>query len=247
MPYDLVPRRYLEMYGDVAPEDLVNRPNVRLREETPGSRLARRHMKNYLAQVTGVDDQFGRILRALGEEGLEEDTVVVFTSDHGNCLGSHEEVSKNVHYEESMRVPLLIRWPGAIVPRRERLLFSTPDFSPTLLDLLGLGDRIPQEVEGSSRASVLLDGSGNRPSSQLYLWIPYGEPSMGRRGVRTNRYTLSIEKAAGEVVDTILHDNQEDPYQLVNIAEARPDLVRNLVEEELEPWLARTRDPWLGA
>ena len=88
MPYQRVPERYLEMYGEATSEDLINRPNVRLEEETRGVQLARRHMKNYLAQVTGVDDQFGRILAALKEAGLEEDTIVVFTSDHGNCLGS---------------------------------------------------------------------------------------------------------------------------------------------------------------
>ena len=64
----------------------------------------REFIRNYFAQVTGVDDQFGRILVALKAMGLEEDTIVVFTSDHGNCLGCHDQVTKNVHYEESMRV-----------------------------------------------------------------------------------------------------------------------------------------------
>jgi len=247
MPYDLVPERYLERYANVPAEDLVNRPNVRLGEDTPGSRLARRHTKNYLAQVTGVDDQFGRILSVLHEEGLEEDTIVVFTSDHGNCLGSHEEVSKNVHYEESMRVPLLIRWTGRIDPRREELLLSTPDLYPTLMELMGLGARIPEEVQGTSRASVLLDGSGDRPTSQLYIKIPYGKPALGHRGVRTHRYTLSIEKGEEGVLSTTLHDNVEDPYQLQNVADARPELVRELVEGELVPWLETTGDPWLGS
>jgi len=247
MPYDLVPERYLERYGNVPVEELVNRPNVTLAEDTPGSRLARLHMKNYLAQVTGVDDQFGRILSALREEGMEEDTIVVFTSDHGNCLGSHEEVSKNVHYEESMRVPLIIRWPGRIDPRRDDLLFSTPDICPTLLDLMGLGAQIPEKVQGTSRASVLLHGNGDRPTSQLYIKIPYGQPALGHRGVRTQRYTLSMEKGEEGVVSTTLHDNVEDPYQLENVADARPELVRELLEGDLVPWLERTEDPWLGS
>ncbi|MGD8362648.1 MAG: sulfatase [Gemmatimonadota bacterium] len=244
MPYQLVPARYLEMYGEASPEDLVNRPNVRLDEDTPGAQLARRHMKNYLAQVTGVDDQFGRILAALGEEGLEEDTLVVFTSDHGNCLGSHEEVSKNVHYEESMRVPFLVRWTGRIDPRQDDLLLSTPDIFPTLLQLLGLGAEIPEDIEGTSRASILLEGTGERPSSQLYIKIPYGQPALGHRGVRTHRYTLSIEKTRDGISATTLHHNVEDPFQLRNVAEARPDLVQELVEAELNPWLERTGDPW---
>ncbi|MGD2122637.1 MAG: sulfatase, partial [Gemmatimonadota bacterium] len=190
MPYQRVPERYLEMYGDAESEDLINRANVNLEEDTSGAQLARRHMKNYLAQVTGVDDQFGRILAELRASGLEEDTIVVFTSDHGNCLGSHDEVSKNVHYEESMRVPFIIRWTGTIEPRQDDLLLSSPDIHPTLLELMGLAEELPPEVEGRSRASILLRGDGERPTSQLYLWVPYGEPALGRRGVRTHRHTL---------------------------------------------------------
>jgi len=246
MPYQLVPERYLEMYGDATSEDLINRANVNLDQDTAGARLAQRQMKNYLAQVTGVDDQFGRILAALEEAGLEEDTIVVFTSDHGNCLGSHEEVSKNVHYEESMRVPFIIRWTGTIEPRMDDLLLSTPDIHPTLLTLMGMAEGIPEEVEGSSLASLILTGDGERPTSQLYIWVPYGAPELGRRGVRTHRYTLSIHKRAGGMVTTTLFDNMEDPYQLADVADTLPVVVQELVKTELEPWLRKTGDPWLG-
>jgi arylsulfatase A-like enzyme len=247
MPYQRVPERYLEMYGEATAEELINRPNVRLDEDTSGAQLARRHMKNYLAQVTGVDDQFGRILAALDEAGLDEDTIVVFTSDHGNCLGSHEEVSKNNPYEESMRVPFIIRWTGTIEPRMDDLLLSTPDIYPTLLELMGLEGDVPEEVEGSSRASLLLTGDGNRPTSQLYIWVPYGKPSLGRRGVRTHRHTLSMEKTAEGPTQIVLFDNSQDPFQLENIAQKEPEVVEELMRTELEPWLERTRDPWLSS
>lgn len=246
-PYRRVPERYVEMYGHATPDDLINRASVNLEENTEGAQHARRHIKNYFAQVTGVDDQFGRILAGLEAAGLEEDTIVVFTSDHGNCLGAHEEVTKNVHYEESMRVPMIVRWTGKIEPGYDDLLISTPDIAPTLLELMGLAADIPATVEGVSRASILLDGVGDRPTSQLYIWIPYGEPSLGRRGVRTHRHTLMVEKDATGVTRTVLHDNVEDPYQLENIAEERPGLVRELIETELNPWLEKTRDPWMGA
>jgi N-acetylglucosamine-6-sulfatase len=247
MPYQRVPERYLEMYGDATAEDLINRGNVDLAGDSSGAQLARRHMKNYLAQVTGVDDQFGRILNELSRQGLDEDTIVVFTSDHGNCLGSHDEVSKNNHYEESMRVPFMIRWKGTIEPRHDDLLLSTPDIHPTLLELAGLGTVVPSEVEGVSRASILLDGSGERPTSQLFIRIPYGEPALGWRGVRTLRYTLAIQKRPEGEPEVILHDNIEDPYQLQNIAGERPDIVEKLVREELDPWLETTSDPWLDS
>jgi arylsulfatase A-like enzyme len=246
MPYQRVPDRYLEMYADATDEDLINRPNVDLEGDTTGAQLARRHMRNYLAQVTGVDDQFGRILATLKESGLEEDTIVVFTSDHGNCLGSHEEVSKNNPYEESMRVPFMIRWTGTIEPRRDDLLLATPDIHPTLLELMGMGVAVTPEVEGTSRATLLLKGEGERPTSQLYIWIPYGEPALGRRGVRTHRFTLSIQKWEDGTDTTTLYDNVEDPYQLEDVADMRPEVVRELVETELKPWLRRTGDPWLG-
>jgi arylsulfatase A-like enzyme len=77
--------------------------------------------------ITGVDEQFGRILNVLKKTGLEKNTIVLFSSDHGNCLGIHDQISKNNHYEESMRIPFIIRWPGKINPRQDKLLISTPD------------------------------------------------------------------------------------------------------------------------
>jgi arylsulfatase A-like enzyme len=244
MPYQMVPEEYQEPYRDRPFEDLVRRSNVNLDGTTQGGRLARRHLRNYFAQITGVDHQFGRILDALGEAGLEEDTIVVFTSDHGNCLGAHEEVSKNVHFEESMRVPFLIRWPGKIQSGRDPLLLSVPDIHPTLLDLMGLASEISPSVQGVSRASILTSRTGPRPTSQLYLWTPYGGPALGRRGVRTDRHTLVLSKSMEGRTQTVLHDNVADPSQTANIAATQSDLVQELVDTELTPWLERTGDPW---
>ncbi len=145
-----------------------------------------------------------------------------------------------------MRVPFLVRWPGRIEPRHDDLMISTPDIFPTLLELMGFAEDIPAEVEGTSYASILLTGEGERPTSQLYLWVPPGEPARGRRGVRTRRYTLMIEKTGDGVTETTLHDNKEDPYQLRNVADESPDVVERLIEEELTPWLEKTKDPWLA-
>lgn len=245
MPYPLVPKKYVDMYAGKTAEDLIVRANVDLAKETRGSKLARKQTRNYFAMITGVDEQFGRILQVLEDEGLSGDTIVVFTSDHGNCLGCHDQVSKNVHYEESMRVPFLIRWPEKIEPRRDDLLLSSPDIYPTLLDLLGCAAKIPERVEGESRASIVLSGQGVRPTSQLYIWVPYGKPARGRRGVRTHRYTLMVEKMEGQPVRKVLHDNRNDPYQLQNIAAEQPETVVKLIESELNGWLQKTGDPWL--
>ncbi len=244
-PYHLVPKKYVDMYADKTHEDLINRPNVNLRGNSRGAKIARQHIKNYFAMVTGVDGQFGRILKAIEDQGLKENTIVVFTSDHGNCIGSHDHDTKNVHYEESMRVPFLIRWPGRIRPRCDDLLMSAPDIHPTLLALMGFGGDIAPDVQGENHASVFLSGRGARPDSQLYMWVPLGRPAWGRRGVRTHRYTMMISSMPDKPVQYVLHDNLLDPYQLKNIADEKPEVVRELADK-LERWLSKNKDPWLA-
>ena len=243
-PYGHHPERYREMYASVSDETLFSRPNIPPADEKWGKHY-RKHIRNYFASVTGVDDQFGRILRALDQAGLGDDTIVVFTSDHGDCLGIHNEVTKNNHYEETMRIPLMVRWPRRIKPRHDDLLISVPDLYPTLLELMGLADDTPSGIQGTSHARLILTGDGPRPTSQLYIWIPPGEPAHGRRGVRTDRYTLVTTKKEGEPARQVLHDNVADQYQMKNIADARPELVAQLTKDELTPWLKKTKDPWL--
>lgn len=225
-------------------EQIVTRGNVNIMGRDKFAQLARAHTRNYYAMMTGVDDQFGRILKALRDANLARNTIVVFTSDHGNCIGSHNQVSKNNHYEESMRIPFLIRWPGKIPVRKDDLLFSVPDVYPTLLSLMGFGRDIPEKVEGTDYSRLFRTGKGQRPTSQLYLKIGYVPRDQGSRGVRTHRYTLRIEKQEDGTEQRYLHDNQADSWQLKNIAAERPKLVKQLIEEELQPWLSKTKDPW---
>ena len=246
MPYNQVPGKYVDLYGNKTVKDLNARADA-APESTQAGWRAIGQIKNYFAMITGVDEQFGRILKALDETGLCDDTIVVFTSDHGNCLGCHGEISKNVAWEESMRVPFLIRWPGRIPPRQDPLLLSTPDICPTLLDLMGFAGAIPREVQGCSHAKVFQGGDGPRPTSQLYIWVPMGDPAGGRRGVRTDRHTLVLTKAKDGSIRQELYDRSTDPYQLKNLASEQPDVVKRLIDTELTPWLRKTGDPWLGA
>jgi arylsulfatase A-like enzyme len=245
MPYDQVPQRYVDRYENIDLEKACSRPNVPSADSKWG-RYYRQHIRNYYAMITGVDDQFGRILDAIKESGLEEDTIVVFASDHGNCLGIHDMISKNNYYEESMRIPLMIRWHSKIKPRHDDLLISVPDIYPTLLDLMGFPNKVPEEVEGCSFAPFIRNGIGKRPTSQLYLKIPLGKPAWGKRGIRTDRYTMNIDLMPDQPVETVLFNRDNDPFQLENIAEKSSELVQGLIENELIPWLERTKDPWLG-
>ncbi len=243
MPYKAVPQRYVDMYKQKTIEQLCSRPNIPA-PDTRWGKYYRNNIRHYFAMVTGVDDQFGRIIDALEGQNLENDTIVVFTSDHGNCLGIHNQISKNNHYEESMRIPFIIRWPGRIKPRHDDLLLSTPDIYPTLLDLMGLSGDIPSQVQGTSHAGIFRTGKGSRPASQLYIKCPEDKPAWGERGVRNHRYTLIIKKRLNKPKKYILYDNVSDPYQLKNVATEMPDIVKELTAE-LKTWLKKTNDPWL--
>jgi arylsulfatase A-like enzyme len=243
-PYSQHPEKYLEAYAKMSDDELCRRPNIPPAGTQWGDHY-RSQIRHYYAMITGVDQQFGRIVDALDKAGLAENTIVVFTADHGNCLGIHGHMTKNVPEEESMRVPLLIRYPGKLRPRQDDLLISVPDMYPTLLDLMGLAEHVPPDVDGISHAELLLTGEGRRPTSQLYLWVPCEQPSLGRRGVRTKQHTLVVDRMPGKDAQVLLYDNVADPYQLKNLAEDQPQVIDRLIREELDPWLRRTSDPWL--
>lgn len=251
-PYHLHPERLMAHYKDVDVEALCAKtPNVPPKGTRWGD-YYRKNILHYYAAITGIDEQFGRLLDGLRRLGLERDTVVVFTSDHGNCLGRHGEISKNNPYEESLRVPLLFRWPGRIPARRDGLLFSVADMYPTLLGLVGLRGAAPEGLDGNDLSGVLLGEPGPRPAFQPYYGIERsvrasGTPNYDRRGVRTERYTLVLRCGKdGALEETLLYDHVDDPYEQNNLAQARPDLVCELAELYLRPWLERTKDPWLG-
>ncbi|MBT3341559.1 MAG: sulfatase-like hydrolase/transferase [Gemmatimonadetes bacterium] len=143
-------------------------PHHGLRDDRPGFDMrtdegARQMRSNYYGCISLVDRMVGRILGAIDDKGLRDNTIVVFTSDHGEMVGTHGHVEMRSPYEESSRVPLLIRAPWLSQgKRRVEGNFSQIDFVPTLLELLG--EQVPQTLPGSSRADVLRgasDLSGN--------------------------------------------------------------------------------------
>lgn len=239
-PYQLVPEKYTQMYAGKTHQNLLNRPNVRLNGE---GAMAKDVVRDYFAAITGVDEQFGRILRCLKEEGLEDNTIVVFTADHGEMMGSQGRMYKNLWYEESLLVPFLIRWPGRIRPGRDDLHLGAPDLMPTLMNLMGCGAQVSAGIEGSDYSAAMLGNPVHRPSSAFYMNpIPH-RTDLGARGVRTHRCTFVIERDENGGERTILHDNQADRFQLKDIAAENPGAVKELTRE-LTHWLERTGDPW---
>ena len=241
-PYHAVPEKYMSMYAERPVEELLNRPNVDLSITEGPTAQAKRSVRGYFAAVTGVDEQLGRILACLEAEGLEEETIVVFTADHGDMMGSQNRMAKSVWYEESIGIPFIIRWPGRIKPGRDDLLLGAADQMPTLLGLMGLRDVMPSGVEGRDYSDVLRGKSGGRPTSALYLNVRHNTDRYGARGLRTHRHTFVVQRTEkGENV--ILYDNERDPHQLKSAAEQNQGLVGEL-RRELWEWLERTGDPW---
>ncbi|MFC3768430.1 sulfatase [Paenibacillus sp. GCM10012303] len=236
MPFHMVPDRYKKMYESYSQEELLARVNVQ--EKTA---QLERDARNYFAMITGVDDQIGRVLQTLETAGLAEDTIVIFTSDHGEMMGSHGRMGKSVWYEESMVVPFIIRWKGVIEPGERRLMLSAPDLMPSILSLLGCGDRIPSGVQGENYAKAILGEDGPRPDAALYMQLNPGDWSQGSRGLRTERYTFVIAGQDDQEV-RLLFDNVEDPYQLENRFEQLPDVADEL-EAEMRMRLQRIGDP----
>ena len=259
-PYQYVPEKYLEGYKDKSLEDLLVRTNVDLDTEAKDlafhhgatrkrTHLAKEHVRDYFAMITGVDEQIGRVLKALKEEGLDKNTIVVITSDHGEMMGSHGLMSKNIWYEEAINVPFIIRWPEKIkAGQKDDLLLGSTDIMPTLLNMLGTTDGIPTNLDGKDLSSIILKNEGDRPSSVLYYFIEEGQPASGHRGIRTQTHTYVVTIDREDVERRVMYDIKKDPYQMTNIAGGDSELEKTLheqllqqLEEKKDPWLARYR------
>lgn len=214
-PYQTAPERFRALYN---PEKLQIRANV----PEGNAKNARTALAGYYAHCTALDDCMGELLRTLQETGLEDNTILIFTSDHGDLLGSHGGFNKQQPYDESIRVPLLIRWPRGLGRSARQLnpVFSTEDLMPTVLGLCRLP--VPGSVEGIDYSGLLQGGGDPSDGSTLISCIaPFGQWERrhgGReyRGIRTTRYTY-VRDLSGP---WLLFDNQADPFQTNNLVNA---------------------------
>ena len=241
------------LYKDKSVGELLVRGNAR--RDMAKAESAR----YYFASVTGVDRAFGMILDALEKAGLDENTIVVFTSDHGETMCSQGvDDAKNSPYSEAMNVPFILRYPGHIAPRVDNLMLSTPDIMPTMLGMVGLHDSIPQGLHGKDYSRLFFDASAavRRPDCALYLQNTDGDKdSEGKvtsyhpsaRGLKTDRYTMAIFiDRKCDRKEVMLFDDRKDPYQLNNLADSKEGraVVRRLAKRMGEV-LAEIDDPWI--
>ena len=213
----------------------------------------------YFGSVTGVDRAFGRLLAELKALGLDENTLVVFSSDHGETMCS-QGVSdpKNSPYIESLNIPFLVRMPQKLQPQiNSELILSTPDVMPTLLGLCGLESLIPANVEGRNYAGRLSGQDSStpfRPGALFFNNMVGDRDANGKvvsyfplsRGIKTDRYTLafSLDRQTKKLASYHFYEDEKDPYQLNPLTlESNPEAVRTLCKQ-LVTLLKEANDPW---
>ncbi len=192
--------------------------------------LARKLIHGYYASTTYVDAQIGKVLTALEQLGLAENTIVVLWGDHGFHLGDHGYWTKHTNYEEANRIPILIRAPGVTKPgTHTRQLAETVDLFPTLTELAGLpAPKVPQPLDGESLVPVLKNPQA-RVSDHAYHVFPR-QNRLGR-AIRTERYRMVEWKKPGQPTATAeyeLYDYQADPHETRNLAGERPQVLEAL-------------------
>ena len=246
---DNVPDEYYEMFRDV-PFDPP--PNYSQEMDEPYGDLwsniekdpekQDEWMRVYYAMATNLDWNIGRLQDAIRDLALEEDTIFIFSSDHGECFGAHGRMKKNIFYEEAARIPMLIKWPGRIpAGHKSNACISNVDFMPTFLGLID--SDIPEEVEGDNLRHAVLAEDGPEPefaflqnTGACAIW----EDGHEWRAIRTKQYTYAVYKVDGK---ELFFDNLADPYQMDNLA-GRPELatLQTELREKMHAKMASLND-----
>ena len=247
-PYDQVPDKY---YNKVKDRELVFRDNVP--EEWKRDEKYLTKYKQYIAAIEGLDENFGRIISYLKEHKLYDDTIIVLSADHGDCMGSHGVYGKNIWYEESINIPLMIKC-GKV--GESDALLASQDHMPTLLDMLGV--EIPDTVQGKSFAPIINGEAIDEPEEAFLCMYPgmpdlvdsfrlkgYNNKCFGWRGLRTKTHTYVVYNGTtyGEKQTKTLYNNINDPYQLSPITLSDDECKK--WDKKLKKYLELTNDPFL--
>lgn len=250
-PFNQVPSKYTERYFGQEYKELLLRPNVIFTDNTTlkrgdlgvGKRL--NQAPDYFASVNGVDDQIGRVIKYLKNNGLYENTIIIFSSDHGEMLGSQGLMHKNVWFKEAFEIPFIVHYPKRIEAKTDDLLISVPDYMPTILGVMGLEQSIPDGVEGVNFSNALFNKEVKRPNKQLYFGSEPADPASGTRGFRNANYTFAVVKDTNGNKFYYFYNDKKDPFQLRNIYGQDAALDKQM-EEELTAMLKSMDDPWIN-
>jgi arylsulfatase A-like enzyme len=244
-PYETAPEPYRSQYAGRA---MQFRPNVPAEQQ----RAATTILRGYSAHIAALDACFDKLLRTLERLRIADDTIVVFTSDHGDMLLSQGLTTKLYPWDESIRVPFLLRYPRRLGHGGGKITtpLNYPDIMPTLLGLANL--KVPDGVQGLDHSSQLGGHAAKVrpefPSALLSLPVPITEARRygiaEYRGLRTERYTY-VRSIHGP---WLLYDNAADPYQMHNLVghDAQRDL-QNRLDGMLQARLKDLGDEFLSA
>ena len=221
--------------------------------------FARREIADYYGNISALDYEMGRLLSWLQDNGLDQNTVLCYSSDHGDHLSSHgygkpmdrwlhhtKRASKATPYEESIHIPFLLRYPTRVAAgQRTDVLFSSVDVMPTLLGLAGVD--VPTGVQGMDLSHAALGQQGPVPDSVYLQILGPGWPHRGDwvgcwRGVRIQRWVYARWHGDGGVR---LYDRETDPYEMDNLA-GQPAFagIQATLEARLQAWITSTGDPF---
>ena len=177
----------------------------------------RYHIKDYLACVKSIDDNIGRVLDYLDANGLSENTMIVLTSDQGFYLGDHGFFDKRFIYEESLRMPYMMKYPGKIKPGSvNEDIITNIDFAPTLLDVANIPNR--ERMQGKSFAAMLNNKTPKDWRQSMYYHyyeFPFWHHVQPHYGIRTQKYTLA--HFYYNIDQWELYDLEKDPKQMNNV------------------------------
>ena len=240
-PYHTAPEAYRKRFD---PEKIILRNNVpdSLKER------AKKDLAGYYAHIAALDDMIGKVMNNLKESGQLQNTIVVFTADHGDLLGSHGAYKKQQPYEESARVPMLYHIPEKLnidIGERDALM-NSEDIMPTLLSLCNVP--IPHTVEGIDYRPYL-EGKEKIGNATLLTCVqPFGQWNRVKHGgreyraLKTEQYTYARDLNG----PWLLFDNHKDPYQMNNlVGMAEFTTLQNDLESRLTARLKETGDEFL--
>lgn len=241
--HDLYDPKEMKIPPNFVPKHPFDNGELHVRDEYLAGFPRRReeiqeHIADYYAMITHMDAQIGRVIETLEEIGERENTIIVYTADHGLALGQHGLMGKQNLYDHSIRIPFLINGPGLPEEKVIEALTRQMDIFPTLCDMADV--QIPSTVDGKS-AVPLIDDENN--TLHEYVFSVYCHD---QRMVKNDRWKLiRYYRNAGEGTDLIqLFHLQEDPYETMNLAEVPK--YQNVVEElatVLAHWQKEVDDP----
>ncbi|HAX96099.1 MAG TPA: acetylglucosamine-6-sulfatase [Prolixibacteraceae bacterium] len=223
------------LYEDFCQPDYITGPltgTENMSFEEKGYAAYQKYLKDYLRTVAGIDDSVGILLKELEEQGILDNTLVIYTSDQGMFLGEHDYQDKRWSYEESLKAPFLVRYPEVIPSGRvEDRLMANIDLAPTLLDFAGV--QVPDSMQGFS-CRKMLEGQQDAPDREAvyfryWMHLAHRHHNPAHYGIRTKRwklilyYGLPLDVSGAGKEETPagweLYDMVNDPCELKNLYE----------------------------